>query len=198
MGDKVLVVRSNELARQLARRRFTALPEEELLRHHAAVEVLALERDLAEGDPTYRRLVACTMIHHNYSWLTHAHRKGVEAESSPGPRSLIISEPMRAGDRVPLFLDDALAIAATRSVEAAVATPDGYDLRLAGLIDDDSHGLGHTHLGLVYVARLKRPGVAPHERALADIVFCGTGDLRAERDRFEPWSQILIDHLDAL
>ena len=198
MGEKVLVVRSDELPRPLVGQRFKALPEEEILRHHGSVEVVALDRNLAEGDPSYRQLVTCTALHHNYRWLTHAHPSTGDALASAHQRSLIVSDVIRAGDRTPLFLDDRFAVAAACTVDGAVLIAGGYDLWLAGLIDNACNEFGRTPLGLVYVARLKQPGAAPRDPGISDIAFCGNGDLRIEHDRFEPWSRILIDHLDAL
>ena len=198
MGEKVLVVRSDELPGPLVGQRFKALPEEEILHHHGSVEVLALDRNLAAGDRSYRQLVACTTLHHNYRWLTHAHPSLEGTSSSAQQRSLIVSDVIRMGDRTPLFLDDLLAVAAARTVDRAVLIAGGYDLRLAGLIDGDGDEFGRAPLGLVYVAKLKQPGASARDSGISGISFCGNGDLRITRDRFEPWSQILIDHLEAL
>lgn len=198
MVERVLVVRTDELKQRLPVQRFKALPAEEIERLHASVEVLALDRDLAERDPGFKQLVACSAVHHNYTWLTHAHDGRGVLPAKSGGRSLLINQHLRADGQVPLFLDEQLAAGAACAVAAAVVIPDRFHLRLAGLIDDDRDEYSRSHLGLVYVVHLTRPGVARREDGIDGIACCGMGELQQLRDQFEPWSQILIDHLDAL
>ena len=60
MGEKILVVRSDELKNDIDFQHFRALPEEEIHRLYNSIEVLEMDRDLVEHDPTYKQLVAYT------------------------------------------------------------------------------------------------------------------------------------------
>lgn len=198
MGEQILVVRADELKKRIDFQRFLALPEEEIHKLYASVEVFAMDRDKAEHDPTYKQLVAYTAIHYNYSWLTYRRGSSLGEARLHGNRSMGIGGHINADDHANLFLDDHLKVAAYREVDEEVIIREKYDLRLAGLLNDDSNDVGRVHLGLVYVARLRQPDVEKREKGIAQIRFCGNGDLQQEREEFETWSQILIDNLHAL
>ena len=186
-----LAVRTDELYRHVRARPFLALPREEIQRLHASVEVLPVDDDAAEGTATSKRLVTFTVVHHNYSWLTYTRRQ-------QEPRWLGIMGPAHTHGQPGLFLDDDMTAAACRCVDAELATRARFEIRLAGLINDDETEFGRGHLGLVYVARLRQPGVETHGRAVAEPRFCGSGELVLSHDQFERWSQVLIQNLQAL
>lgn len=161
---------------------FVALPREEIERLHAAIEVYEADRKPAEGE---LRLVAYAAVHFNYSWLTY---------QRAGARALGMEIELGRGGRVPLFLDDEVQADVERALTAwvapRVAAAGKIDLRLGGLL------IAPDRLGLLYLARLRQPGVAGS--GLEGLRFCGNGDLRQERARFDAWSQVLIDNLGAL
>jgi predicted NUDIX family phosphoesterase len=96
-----------------------------------------------------------------------------------------------------IFLDESLKNAAAAIVDRHLEIGAGYDLRLSGLLCDDSAESGNLRLGLVFISRLRQPGVIDRSKGEAGICFYGIGDMRQNRERFNTWSRILIDHLDA-
>ena len=196
MGEKILAVRADELKRHIAFRRFFALPKEEIGRLHAAVEILAVTRDQAMNDPAYRPLVIHAAIHFNYIWFTH--QPAAPEAPQQGERSLVISAHIPAQNPIPLFLDDQLKSAAARIVNERVLVTEPYELRLVGLLNDDTTDLSRRELGFVYVLKLRRAGIESRDRNLTRIRLCGNGELQLESDRFEARSRILIDNLYAL
>jgi predicted NUDIX family phosphoesterase len=70
--------------------------------------------------------------------------------------------------------------------------------RIAALINDDSNEVGQVHLGVVHVLQLPRPVAEKRESMILNIEFLTPGQLRAERDTLETWSQICVDHLERL
>jgi len=183
MAEQVLVVRADEARRQLGLQRFLGLPEEEIQRLYASIEVHVMAREAAARDSSSLQLVTYTVIHFNHVWLTCLR----------GPRrSLGIRAHLQADHQSHLFLDDHPKLAARRDAEQAVPHQ-ACDLRLAGLIQEEAGG----DLGLVYVAKL-RQAVSLGELTVPEARLCGHGDLQRERDQFETWSQILIDNLHAL
>lgn len=197
MGEKILVARADELKQQVDFKRFRALPEEEIDRLYASVELVAMERDLVENDPTYRQVVCCTVIHYNYSWFTFVRHSTHDGAQLQKKRSMCLGGHIH-GDNQTLFLDERLKDPALREVNEGLLIPDRIDLRLAGLLNDDSDDVSRFHLGLVYVAKLSQAGINKRDQGITDIRFCGVGDLLQDRDHFETTSQILIDHLQAL
>jgi len=184
LAEQVLVVRADEARRQLGNsQRFLGLPEEEIQRLFASIEVHAMDREGAARDPSCLQLVTYTAIHFNHLWVTCLR----------GPRrSMGIRAHLQADHQSHLFLDDHPKLAARREAEQAIPHQ-ACDLRLAGLIQEEAGG----DLGLVYVAKL-RQAVPLTELAVPEARLGGHGDLQRERDQFEIWSQILIDNLHAL
>ena len=73
-----------------------------------------------------------------------------------------------------------------------------YDLRIAGLLNDDSNPVGAVHVGIVQVARVQgtvaiREGNVLEGRLVRREELA---DLRRRNENFETWSSILLDHLD--
>jgi len=190
MGEMILVVKAAELKSQVGAQRFKALPEEEIERLYACVEVLAMERDLVEHDASYMQLVAFTAIHHNYSWFTY--------RSPQRRRSMGIGGHIKADGEEVLFLDESLNLAALHAADEAVTVRGRCNYRLAGLLCDEPSEVSRAQLGLVYVAQLRQPGVELRDLGITELRFCGMGELQQERDQFDGWSQILIDNLQAM
>lgn len=154
-----------------------------------------MDHEGAERDSTWMQLWTCTVIHYNYSWLTHAPTDALVAGKPHKHRTLGIGGELKAKGSIPLFLDDELKASVVRGLDEKGISRDRYELRLAGLLHDDSSETTRAHLGLVYIARLRRPGLEGCEHVLSSIRFCGTGELQSACDQFDAWSRILIDHL---
>ena len=175
----VLAVRASDYAEQLAPARFSALPREEIERLHGSLDVIAVDRALAQANAAYLPLLALTTVHYNYSWLTFG----------TSPRSLGLVSELPASAQPPAFLDTALQRLAQRALDAQLVLPE-CEWRLVGLLHD-------TQLVLVYVARLLRPFRGAQLRDGTLLSACNSGELRLARDELDSWSQTLIDHLDA-
>jgi len=177
--NKVLVVRADEYKQLLGEHAFIGLPREEVERLYGGLEVHAMERAVVERDDELLALVTLTALHYNYSWLSIEGR----------PRSLGIVGELLAEGEPPLFLDESLGQVAQRSLASFIEPPDAAQWRLAGLIRA-------RRLALVYVARLRQPGVVPREGSR--VRFSGHLELRAARAEFDHFSQLLIDNQAAM
>jgi predicted NUDIX family phosphoesterase len=71
------------------------------------------------------------------------------------------------------------------------------DLRLVGLINDDTTAVGSVHLGVVFVADAHGRQVAVREVDKLSGAFAPPDDVRAVRHALETWSQLVFDHLEA-
>lgn len=74
--------------------------------------------------------------------------------------------------------------------EVAIDTP--YREQCVGLINDDETPVGAVHLGVVHLCDVERPEVAPREEDILEAGFRPVGEILAELDRFETWSQIVV------
>jgi len=182
VSEQVLAVRADEYLARVGSQRFVALPREEIERLYGGVELHVRGRDALDESSGYLPLVTCTAAHYNYTWLTYQRAQ----------RSLGVSGFVFADGDPPLFLAESLQVSARREIERAEALSAPAEWRLAGLINDDQR------VGLVYIAKLRQRWSAEQYRGIVPVHCCNNGELRMERDQFEPWSQLLIDNLPSL
>ncbi len=81
----------------------------------------------------------------------------------------------------------------SREIDEEISLGSPGEIRLVGLINDDSTPVGQVHLGVVHVYDLERPLIAPREDGTTNAEFIRIADLVRDRDQFETWSQICIE-----
>ncbi len=67
-----------------------------------------------------------------------------------------------------------------------------YRETCVGLINDDETPVGQVHLGVVHLCDVERPAVRNRETDILDAGFRPVGEILADLDRFESWSQIVV------
>lgn len=90
--------------------------------------------------------------------------------------------------------------AAEREIEEEIDVQPGFELILAGYLNDDSNAVGAVHLGLVYVAHTPHP-VRIRETDVLEGQLVEPSELQAALRRgedFESWSSILLAHYERL
>jgi predicted NUDIX family phosphoesterase len=75
--------------------------------------------------------------------------------------------------------------------------PGGGRQRVIGMINDDSTPVGQVHFGVVHLWELPAPKLRRRESSLARTGFAPLDDLLRDRDKFETWSQFVLDRLAA-
>ena len=198
MSEQILVVRADELRRHADFQGFLPVTEEEIHGLYEKVTVLPLERNKAEEDPTYKQLVAYTVVRSGGLYLTYLRGKGQGEARLRGNRSIGFGGHINSGDQATLFLDDFLKAAAYRELDEEIEIPAGIELRAAGLLNDDSNEVGRVHLGLVYLAELPSREFKKREQSITQITFANAEELRLDSEQFETWSRIIIINLDKL
>jgi predicted NUDIX family phosphoesterase len=197
MNETVLAVRAEDLETVMKCRRFLALPREEVEHHFGSIEVMEVERTVAESATAFTQLVAFTAVHFNYSWVTYSTVPSEFDTTEHAGVALGVRASICGNGSEHLFLDEyGLGISAA-SLAERLLIPDKPDLRLAGLLRHDSRIAGGARLGLVYVARLRQRVVESRGRGLGEIRLHGAGDLLERYDDFDAWSQAIIDNLQA-
>jgi predicted NUDIX family phosphoesterase len=84
-----------------------------------------------------------------------------------------------------------------RELEDEVVIGSPFRERCVGLINDDETEVGQVHLGVVHLADVARPDVAPREPEIISAGFLALDRLRTLRDEMESWSRICLDALFA-
>ena len=82
-----------------------------------------------------------------------------------------------------------------REVREEVAIETAWTEHLLGFINDDRTPVGSVHLGVVHLFELNAPHVHPREAALAEAGFAPLKELATDAERFETWSQFVLEAL---
>ena len=154
-------------------------------------------RDTVETDPSFKQLIPYCVFRHEPPdgpavFWSYRRSKGGEARLD-AKRSLGVGGHISSidGEVGP----NAYQVGMQRELDEEVAIDGDHSQRLIGLINDDSNEVGRVHLGFVHLFDLDRPQVLSREASIIDTGFEPLAELRLKSDRFETWSQIVLDHL---
>ena len=150
-------------------------------------------RDTVEEDPSLKQLIPYCVFRHegrvfHYRRGTEQGEGRLHSKRSIGIGGHISSEDTQAG-RSPY--EEGMQ----REIAEEVFLETGYTEQCVGLINDDLTEVGQVHLGVVHVFDLDEPKVRPREESIIEPGFATPGDLVDDRESFETWSQICLDHL---
>jgi len=82
-----------------------------------------------------------------------------------------------------------------RELDEEVIIDSPYTSRCVGLINDDATDVGRVHLGLVHLLDLEFPNVRPREPDIQECGFRPVGEILADMQGFETWSEICMKAL---
>lgn len=72
-----------------------------------------------------------------------------------------------------------------------------YEMRIIGLLNDESNSVGQVHLGVVHLVELESEEVSSREDALTDLSWATQKELNEKLfERLETWSQLCVQKLD--
>lgn len=163
---------------------------------HDDVSFTFLERALAEFDVTFKQLIPYVILTHGDAIFAYKRGQLLREHRLLGGYSIGVGGHVSIHD--PSLFARAHEEAAVREMTEEVTIQGNYELRRVAVINDDSDEVGRVHFGIVYVAYLESPRVRKHEKSISQLRFLTVHDLRREISKFENWSQICIDHIDAI
>jgi predicted NUDIX family phosphoesterase len=152
-------------------------------------------RDQVEEDPSFKQLIPYC-IFRSGDEIFHYKRGKLQGEGRlHSKRSIGIGGHISSEDRGQpecYYLD-----AMQREIAEEVYLESAYTHECVGLINDDETDVGRVHLGIVHIFQLEAPKVRPREKSIIETGFASPAELVKDRDQFETWSQICLDHLFA-
>jgi predicted NUDIX family phosphoesterase len=156
-------------------------------------------RPPAEKDPSLKQIIPYAILASEGKVLHYVRGKKAGEQRLAAKGSIGIGGHINDGDEG-LFAFDRAAYdqAVAREVNEELDLRATFENRVVALLNDDSNEVGQVHLGVVHVFHLASPDVAKREQMITQLEFLDPDELRARRDRMETWSQLCIDHLDAL
>jgi predicted NUDIX family phosphoesterase len=149
-----------------------------------------LPRSIAETDPTHKQLIPYVVLRCG-GRVFHYRRGGSGTETRlRALRSIGIGGHVSDSDAT---ATDVYRAGMLRELREEVALDTTWTERTIGLINDDRTPVGQVHLGVVHVVDLAEPRVQLNEEALEAGGFATPQELRGDWERFETWSQFLLD-----
>ena len=86
--------------------------------------------------------------------------------------------------------------AVQREIDEELDIAGDYDMRIIGLLNDESNSVGQVHLGVVHLVELESEEVTSNEDALTDLSWATIEELNGElHERLETWSQLCVAYL---
>lgn len=150
-------------------------------------------RDQMENDPSFKQLIPYCLFRYEGS-LFHYTRGKLQGEGRLHNKRSIgvgghISQEDQNGGSSP-YLEGM-----RREIQEEVVLGAAYRERCVGLLNDDLSEVGKVHLGIVHIFDLDAPKVLPREKSMILAGFAKVEELVRDREQFETWSQICLDHL---
>lgn len=146
-----------------------------------------------EQDPSFKQLIPYCIFRHG-NQLFHYTRGKLQGEGRlHSKRSIGIGGHISLDDQHPT--ESPYLQAMHREIEEEVFLETTYRERCVGLLNDDQTEVGRVHLGIVHIFDLDAPKVRRREESIINSGFADIADLIEDRDQFETWSQICLDHL---
>jgi predicted NUDIX family phosphoesterase len=156
-------------------------------------------RSSAETDSSLKQIIPYALLVSGGKVLRYKRGKKSGEQRLVAKGSIGIGGHMNDHDEGLFALDkQAYLTGVEREVNEELIVEQPLRNRIAALINDDSNEVGQVHLGVVHVLELPHPMAEKRESMILNIEFLTTGQLRAERDTLETWSQICVDNLEKL
>jgi predicted NUDIX family phosphoesterase len=151
-------------------------------------------RPAMEQDPSFKQLIPYVIFRYRDAagqTLVFQYTRG----KGQGESRLHAKRSIGVGGHI--SADDAAASSAydegmRRELEEEVIIETPYRGQIAGLINDDETEVGRVHLGVVHVFDVERPLIRPREEDILEAGFRPVGELLADFNRIETWSQICL------
>jgi len=158
-----------------------------------------MARALAETNPAFKQLIPYVVITDGRSVLHYVRGKKAGEQRLVAKGSVGIGGHINDEDHSLFsFGLQAFQDAVKREVSEELSIEGEFNARPAGLINDDSTEVGRVHFGVVHVFFCQPANVKKREQVITQMEFVPIPELKARREQMETWSQLCLDHLDAL
>ena len=186
MSEQVMVVATDLLRPYLAASfiRDAAPLLDVAARHHTFID-----RPLAERSPEWRQIIPYVVIRNGRDVFGVTRTAKQTEERQHHKVSIGLGGHINPGHTI---LDGL-----KKELDEEVRIGGDYDLRLAGVINDESTEVGRVHLGACFVLDARTRDVAVVETGKMHGEWMTRAQLAAARAAMETWSQIVYDELIA-
>ncbi|REJ82071.1 MAG: phosphoesterase [Planctomycetota bacterium] len=150
-------------------------------------------RNEVEEDPSFKQLIPYCIFRHGEEVFHYRRGDGQGEGRLHSKRSIGVGGHISSvdADRAGTVYEEGMQ----REIREEVYVESGVTQNCIGLINDDETDVGRVHLGIVHVFDLEAPKVRPREESITQTGFSHPSRLIDDREAFETWSQICLDHL---
>jgi len=150
-------------------------------------------RDMMESDPSFKQLIPYCIFKCGDQVFHYTRGKEQGEGRLHSKRSIGIGGHISSDDHA--AVDSPYLQGMRREIEEEVLVETPYQDRCVGMLNDDLTEVGKVHLGIVHIFELEAAKVSPKEKSIILSGFSPVSELKQDRDNFETWSQICLDHL---
>lgn len=153
-----------------------------------------MDRAAAEDDPSHKQLIPYCIFKCGDRVLHYTRGKSggedrLHAKISVGVGGHINPVDMGEGRQGAA----AYYSAVQREIDEELEIACDYEMRIVGLLNDDSNPVGQVHLGVVHLVELESEEVSSREDALANLSWATVEELNGElSERLETWSAFCV------
>ncbi len=158
-----------------------------------------LSRAQAETNPNFKQIIPYVVVTDGKSILHYVRGKKAGEQRLVAKGSIGIGGHINDEDHTLFaFGLQAFQEAVKREVCEELTIQGPFDAKPVGLINDDSTEVGRVHFGVVHVLFRAPENVKKNEQVITQVEFIPIAELKKRREQMESWSQLCLDHLDAL
>lgn len=158
-------------------------------------------RERAEEDPQYKQVIPYVLFAYGDSLFSYRRgKRGSEGRLREKYSVGIGGHIEEERDSTPLLAqaDADYEAAMWREVDEEVNVTQQRTETCVALLNDDSNEVGQVHFGVVHLVRLGEPEIAKDESVITDAALRPISDILADREKYETWSQLCLDEIEAL
>jgi predicted NUDIX family phosphoesterase len=174
------------------------------------LNIMWLPRDEIEEDPRYKQLIPYVLLakqlDHGKIYLSYFRGDGQDEARLHAKRSIGIGghvnlkdesedDPFHCG--MMREVTEEITLTRTQGIAEEEDRPDTslLGIELLGVVNDDTNEVGRVHLGMVHIMMVTGFLVDPAEADICDLHWLSPEELTKNREDYETWSQLTIDHL---
>ena len=158
-----------------------------------------MARAQAETNPAFKQIIPYVIITDGKNILHYVRGKKAGEQRLVAKGSVGIGGHINDEDHTLFaFGLQAFQDAVKREVCEELSVQGEFNAHPVGLINDDSTEVGQVHFGVVHVLHCQPGQVQKKEQVITQVEFVPIQELKAKREQMETWSQLCLDHLDAL
>ncbi len=156
-------------------------------------------RSVLERTESYRQIIPYIILKYGSKFIRYTRTPAGGEPRLHGRTSIGVGGHIDLGDVMScgatIDLSGTLDGAAEREVTEELGAVECSAKEWIGVLVENDNPVGRVHIGLVGLWRLNAlpPGTA--EDALGEVTFCTIDELKADRDRLETWSSMILDWL---